>query len=176
MAELKKRSHIRYKVVEIKRFQKCRYDLTCTKFGCKFIHESKDEKRGDLVKELKTIDVSKTKVCYFLDKCKIKTCKFAHKPWELKIPHCKFGYECKFKKTCQRKHTSDSLYEYGKVCFLFDDMRLEIIFDKEVIPVLLQIFKELGYLRLDIEKLIIGFFPVFKVPKLRIMDSSRSLF
>jgi hypothetical protein len=161
-------SHIRYKVVEIKRFQKCYYDELCTKFGCKFIHESKFEKRGDLVRqELKTIDLSKTKVCYFLDKCKVKRCKFAHKPLELELPKCKFGSLCKFKKSCRREHP---VYEFAKICFLFEEMKSEIIFDKEVIPVLLQIFRELGFLTFDIEKLIIGFFPVFKVPKLRIMD------
>jgi hypothetical protein len=162
--ELKSRtSHIKHKIIEIKRLQKCRYDELCKKPSCKFIHPSRGEKSGDFVRsELKTIDLTKTKVCYFLDLCpRKKMCKFAHSMHELQVPQCKFGHSCKYKETCPRQHL-DTFYDFSKVCFLFHEMKMEIIFDQRVIPYLLSIFKELGFLTFDVEKLIISFFPVLK--------------
>lgn len=165
-----------YKTIAIKRIHECKFGDECKLKNCRFLHYSRYEKYGEIVeyKEIDKTKLYKTKVCYDFQNCQRISCSYAHNEYELEIKYCKRNRLCKNKELCKFYHMYTSFIgypirkykkynDYGKKQHhQFELMKEDILFDKNVIPLLLEIFIELGKLKPDIEKLIISYFPVFK--------------
>lgn len=164
------------KVIAIQRIKECKFGDECKNEDCKFLHEH--QRYGEIV-GYNIVDrnkVYKTKVCYDVDHCRHKlNCSYAHHEHELELKLCKFNKYCKNKDLCQffhsyvegyrilgRKSKMKRYYDYDKKRKQkFELMKKDILFDKNVMPFLQEIFYELSKLTPDIEKLIISYFPVF---------------
>jgi hypothetical protein len=161
-----KMSESKLKKYEIERFHKisrqrpCKFEDRCGRFECPFIHLTRGEQKNDLVKfERKIIDLRFTKVCNQLNLCTKPKCTFAHRFDQLSIKSCQIYKHkdplCKFYHILDNDLTS-------KQKILFELMKTDIIFLRDVVPVLPFLFKELDFLKDDVEKIIMEFLIIKK--------------
>src|SRR5579872_4404555 len=111
------------------RTKNCRFGDECTKLKCPYIHISRDEKYGD-------------KIDYEIP-CRIKVC------YNFIIPKCNLNRYCK-NLDCQFYHR---FYDYKKGYVndksekQFELMKREILYDKNVVKNLPELFVILNFLR-----------------------------
>lgn len=119
----------------------------CISIKCPYVHPERHETCGS------KIILRKTKVCYNFDCCKYgEKCNFAHNERELVIDICKYNII-----QCPLLHQ----YVVKKKHMKFELMKQDILFDKNVVKILSEIFTQLKLFSPDIDSVIISFFPRF---------------
>lgn len=154
---LPRRKWEKKKTITIHRTRKCKFGVRCKRADCKYYHNIFEKDTTFTL--TKTVDMRHTKVCYdyiAYGACKYghNKCNFSHYARLLTLPKCKFGFTCPNKfKTCLFLHGNDVITPN----IAFEQMKTYILFDKNVIPLLYELFTLMNILTRDVEGIVIEY-------------------